>query len=101
MLSVGLSLSRRLFKPLAFSLALLSLLFLVQVVPHAHTNNHEEAACRICQVNHLRVSPAVSAITLSVPLVSFGQVTAVAVLTSTQNFSPHSSSRAPPVFPSI
>ncbi len=70
MQSVAHLLSRRLFKPLAFALALLSLLFLVQLVPHAHANNHEVAACRICQVGHLGVTQAVSAITLSIPIVS-------------------------------
>ena len=96
MQSVAHSLSRRLFKPLALFLALLSLLFLVQLVPHAHANGHEASACRICQVGHLGVTPAVSAITLSVPFVSFGQVTAAAVLTSSRSFSSHSPSRAPP-----
>lgn len=96
MLSVAHSLSRRLFKPLAISLALFSLLFLVQLVPHAHANNHEAAACRICQVGHLGVTPAVSAITLSVPFVAFGQVAPAAILISAQDFSSYSPSRAPP-----
>jgi hypothetical protein len=96
MQSVAHSLSRRLFKPLAFSLALFSLLFLVQLVPHAHANNHEAAACRICQVGHIGVTPAVSAITLSVPLISFGQITPAAILSCTQYFCSHSPSRAPP-----
>ena len=90
------SLSRRLFKPLAFSLALLSVLFLIQIVPHAHAKHQDEAACRICQVGHLGVTPAVSAITLSVPFVSFGQIAPSAILISSQNFTSHSPSRAPP-----
>ena len=90
------SLSRRLFKSLALSLALLSILFLVQIVPHAHANSHEAAACRICQVGHLGVTPVTTAISLSVPFVSFGQVAVAAVLTCSQNYSSHSSSRAPP-----
>ncbi len=96
MQSVAHSLSRRLFKPLAFSLALLSLLFLVQLVPHAHAKSHDEAACRICQVGHIGVTPAVSAPSLSVPFIAFGQVAPVAILISSQNFTSHSPSRAPP-----
>jgi hypothetical protein len=90
------SFSRRLFKPLAFSLALFSLLFLIQIVPHAHADHHDEAACRICQVAHLGVTPAVSAIRFSVPFVAFGRVAPAAILASSQNCSSHSSSRAPP-----
>jgi hypothetical protein len=97
MQSVAHSLSRRLYKPLAFSLALLlSLLFLAQVIPHAHANNQEEAACRICQVGHVGVTPAVSAVILSVPLARFGQVVPEEILSSTQFFSSQSPSRAPP-----
>jgi hypothetical protein len=96
MLSVAHFFSRRLFKPLALSLALLSLLFLVQIVPHAHASNHEAAACRICQVGHLGVTPAVTAITFSVPFVSFGQIASAAILISSQDISSPSSSRAPP-----
>jgi hypothetical protein len=96
MQSVAHSLSRRLFKPLAFSLALLSVLFLIQIVPHAHAKHQDEAACRICQVGHLGVTPAVSAISLSVPFVNFGQVAPIAILISSQNFITHSPSRAPP-----
>ena len=72
--------SRRLLKPLAFSLALFALLFLVQVVPHEHADNHDEATCNICQVVHIGVTPAVSAISLSVPFVSFGQIAPAAIL---------------------
>jgi hypothetical protein len=94
--SVSHSLSRRLFKPLALSLALLTLLLLVQGVPHAHANHHDEAACRICQVGHLGVTPAVSAISISVPFVTFGQVALLAILPTSQLFSSYSPSRAPP-----
>lgn len=96
MLSLAHLFSRRLVKPLAVTLALFSFLFLVQLVPHAHANNHEASACRICQVGHLGVAPAVSTIVVSVPFVSFGQVSASDVLTVSQEFSSHSPSRAPP-----
>ncbi len=96
MQSVAHSLSRRLFKPLAFSLALLSILLLIQLVPHAHANHQDGSTCQICQVSHLGVTPAVSAISLSVPFVSFGQIAPAAILISSQSFTSHSPSRAPP-----
>jgi hypothetical protein len=90
------SFSRRLFKPLAFSLALFSLLFLIQIVPHAHADHHDEATCRICQVAHLGVTPAVSAISFSVPFIAFDRIAPTAILALSQSFSSLSSSRAPP-----
>lgn len=96
MQTVAHSLSRRLLKPLAVTLALFSILFLAQLVPHAHANNHEAAACRICQVGHIGISPAVSAVTLSVPLVTFGHVPVCCAAILLEAFSEHSSPRAPP-----
>jgi hypothetical protein len=96
MQSVAHSLSRRLFKPLALSLALLSLFFLVGVIPHTHANNQDEAACTICQVGHVGVTPAVSAVTLNVPLVKFGEIIPDEILISALTSSTHSPSRAPP-----
>jgi hypothetical protein len=92
---------RRLAKPLAIALGLLSLLFLLQVTTHSHANGQHESACRLCQVAHLGVAPAVSALVLSVPLVSFGQVTASVALNVSEPFSEHSHSRAPPSSPAI
>lgn len=91
------SLSRRLFKPLALSLALLSLFFLIGVIPHAHSNNQEEATCTLCQVGHVSVTPAVSTIILSAPLVNFGRIVPDEISISTQTLSSQSSSRAPPL----
>ena len=96
MLSVAHSFSRRLFKPLALSLALLSLFFLVGVIPHAHANTQEGATCTICQVAHLSVTPAVSAVIQSAPLVNTGQIVPVEIVVPTPVFSSHSLSRAPP-----
>jgi hypothetical protein len=96
MLAVAHPFLRRLAKPLAIALGLLSLLFLLQVTTHSHANGQHESACRLCQVAHLGVAPAVSAPVLSVPLVSFGQVTANVTLNFSEPFSEHSPSRAPP-----
>jgi len=65
---------RRLARPVALALALLSLAFLLQVTPHSHANGQDETACRFCQVAHLGVTPAVSVVSLSVPIVSLGEV---------------------------
>jgi hypothetical protein len=96
MLAVTHPFLRRLAKPLAIALGLLSLLFLLQVSTHSHANGQDESACRLCQVAHLGVAPAVSALVLSVPLVSFGQVTPHVTPHSSEAFSEHSHSRAPP-----
>jgi hypothetical protein len=89
---------RRVAKPFAFALALLSLVFLLQVATHSHANGHDEPACRLCQVAHLGVAPAVAALVLSVPLVSFGHVAANVTLEVSEYFSEDSPSRAPPSF---
>jgi hypothetical protein len=83
-------------KPLALVLALLSFLFLLQVTPHGHANGQDEAACRLCQVAHLGVAAAVTAVCLNIPLVPVGQVTPSAPLAKAEIFFAHSSSRAPP-----
>jgi len=92
---------RRLAKPLAFALCLLSLIFLLQVTAHSHANGQDESACRLCQVAHLGVAPVVSALVLSVPLVSLGRVVACATVHTSEPFSEHSPSRAPPSFSAL
>jgi hypothetical protein len=47
-------------------------------------------------VAHLGVAPVVSALVLSVPLVSYGQVTDTVSLHISESFYAHSPSRAPP-----
>jgi hypothetical protein len=87
---------RRLARSLALALALLSLVFLLQVTPHGHANGQDEAACRLCQAAHLGVIPTVSAIAPSVPLVPVSQVAALAVDVVSESFLSHSDPRAPP-----
>jgi len=89
--------SRRQFvKPLACALALLSLLFLLQVTPHGHANGQDESACWFCQAAHVSITPAISGIALSIPLVLLGEVIAPSVGAPTESFLSHSHSRAPP-----
>jgi len=96
MLAVTHPFLRRLAKPLAIALGLLSFLFLLQVTTHSHASGQDEPACRLCQVAHLGVAPAVTALLLSVPFVSFGRVQARTAHATLETFSAHSPSRAPP-----
>jgi hypothetical protein len=77
-------------------LALLSFFFVLQVAPHSHADGHDEAACRICQIAHIGVAPAVSAVLLHPVLFYFGEILAPRSLHFIDSFSPDSPSRAPP-----
>ncbi len=86
----------RVTRILALVLALASVVFLAQLIPHSHANGQDEAACRLCQVIHLGVALAVAAVSIATPLVWFGPVHAPALIGHSRIFSAHSSSRAPP-----
>jgi hypothetical protein len=88
--------SRRLATSVIFSLALLSFFFLLQVAPHSHADGHDEAACRICQIAHIGVAPAVSAVLLHPVLLYFGEIHAPRSIHFVDSFSADSPSRAPP-----
>lgn len=77
-------------------LALLSFFFLLQVAPHSHADGHDEAACRICQIAHIGVAPAVSAVLLHPVLLYFGEILAPRSIHFIASFSADSPSRAPP-----
>ena len=87
---------RRLARPAALTLALLSLVFLLQVTPHSHANGQNEAACSLCQVAHLGMAPAVAVVSFSVPIVCFSEVVVCSEVSSAEPVSGHTSSRAPP-----
>jgi|SRR5580658_1653206 hypothetical protein len=87
---------RRTARSLTFALALLSLVFLLQVTPHGHANGQEEAACRLCQAAHISATPAVSGVVVSVGLVPVGEVAAPSIGSATESFLRHSDPRAPP-----
>ena len=86
----------RFAKGLAIALALASLLILLQVTPHGHANGQDEAARRLCQAAHIGVSPALAAVTLSVPLIEFGVVFLQTTKTAPETATDNSPSRAPP-----
>jgi hypothetical protein len=87
---------RTLVRPLALLLAVFSLVFFLQVTAHVHPNGVDESACRLCQVAHIAVSPAIATVTLSVPMVSFGQITLSETAVHFELFFAQSPSRAPP-----
>lgn len=87
---------RRMAKPLACALALIALVFLLQVTPHGHANGQEEAACLLCQAAHVSATPVISGIAVSVPLVLVGEVSAPKISAATESFFRHSDPRAPP-----
>src|SRR5258708_33308139 len=80
----------------AFSLALVSLFFLLQVVPHSHSGGHDEPNCRLCQAAHLGVAPIVSVTLLSLILLFFGEILVRFCPYFAEPFSTHSPARAPP-----
>ena len=86
----------RFAKPLVMGLAILSLVFFLQIAAHGHSDARPDGACRVCQIAHIGVAPAVTAVTLSAPLVAVGQVTTEVFEAETEDSSSHSSSRAPP-----
>ena len=88
--------NRRLATCVAFSLALVSLLFLLQVVPHSHTGGRDEPNCRLCQAAHLGVAPSVSVTLLSLILLFFGEILTPLCPHFAEPFFGQSSSRAPP-----
>lgn len=88
--------NRRLAACAVFSLALISFLFLLQVVPHSHANGHDEPNCRLCQAAHMGVAPTVSVTLLSLLLLFFGEILAPLCPHFAEPFSTHSPSRAPP-----
>jgi len=88
--------SRRLAMSVIVSLALLSFFFLLQVAPHSHADGHDDAACRICQIAHIGVAPAVSTILLNPVLLYLGEIHSPRSLHFVDSFSADSPSRAPP-----
>jgi len=81
----------------AITVALVSLFFLLQVAPHSHASGHDDPACRLCQVAHIGVAPAISATLLNiVVLLYFGEIRALVCLGFAEPFFAQSPSRAPP-----
>src|SRR5215471_8221149 len=54
----------------ALSLAVLFVVFLVQIVFHSHAKGHNEATCQVCQATHLGSVPTAGSSSLITPLLS-------------------------------
>jgi predicted MFS family arabinose efflux permease len=87
---------RRMARLVTFGLALVALVFLLQIAPHGHANGQEEAACRLCQAAHVSATPAVTGVMVSAPLVTVGEVETPTVRSASESFFHHSDPRAPP-----
>lgn len=88
--------SRRLLVSVAVALALVSLFFLLEVVPHAHANGQDDRACGLCQVAHMGAALAVSVALLNLVLLYFGEIIVPRSQRFTDSFFVQSPSRAPP-----
>jgi hypothetical protein len=83
-------------RTLAMALACLLVLFLVQVVVHAHEKGHNESACRICHAAHAGSLPAAGVFLLDEPLRISGLVHEDSRKFHKDFFVNDSPSRAPP-----
>ena len=81
---------------LAFTLAVLSILFVAQAQIHSHANGQNEATCQICQAAHVGAAPAAPIVTLSSPLLATGYVRPLLVTIHQELFPHDAPSRAPP-----
>jgi hypothetical protein len=81
---------------LAFGLAVLSILFVVQAQTHWHANSQDEAACQVCQVAHVGSAPTPIAPLLLAPLLTTGYIEPFVASFHQELFFHDSPSRAPP-----
>jgi hypothetical protein len=88
--------SRRLAVSVAIAVALVSLFFLLQVVPHEHASGQDDPACGLCQVAHIGIAPAIVAALLSLLFLYFGELPAFVAVYVAEPFSAQSPARAPP-----
>lgn len=86
----------KLAKLLAFSLAMLFVLFLSQVASHTHAKGQSEATCQVCQGAHLGPAPQAGILLLHAPLQSVGYVQPFLSAFHEELFFYDSPSRAPP-----
>ena len=85
----------RFAKPLAMGLAILSLIFFLQIAAHGHNDSWQDGACRVCQMARGNGAGG-AAVTFDAPLMVLGEVAAEVVRATTQDSVSQSSPRAPP-----
>jgi hypothetical protein len=86
----------RLARLLAFSLALLFLVFIAQAASHSHEKGQNEAACQVCQAAHLGPVAQAGILLLQAPLLSTGYVQPFLSALHDELFFHDSRPRAPP-----
>jgi hypothetical protein len=96
MYAVGETDRNRFAKPLAFGLAVLALVFFLQITAHGHNDSRQDSACRVCQFAHVGLGPAVTAVLPTTPLLVVGHVTLQADQAVAEASTSESSPRAPP-----
>jgi DUF2946 family protein len=87
---------RSLARLLAFSLALLFLVFIAQAASHSHEKGQNEAACQVCQAAHLGPVAQAGILLLHAPLTAAGYVQPFLSTFHEEFFFHDSPSRAPP-----
>lgn len=92
----GAKLRGNLVRLLAFSLALLFVVFVFQVTSHTHLTGQNEATCQVCQAAHLGSAPQSGIHLLHAPLLSTGYVQPFLTALHEELFFHDSPSRAPP-----
>ena len=80
----------------AFSLAVLFVVFVTQVVSHSHSKGQNEATCQVCQAAHLVPATQAGILFLHAPLVATGYVQPFLSALHEELFFHDSPSRAPP-----
>ena len=81
---------------LAFSLAILFVVFISQVAGHTHAKGQNEATCQVCQAAHLGPAPQAGILLLHAPLQSTRYVQPFLSALHEELFFHDSPSRAPP-----
>jgi hypothetical protein len=85
-----------LVRVLAFSLAVLFVLFIGQALDHSHAKGQNEAACQICQAVHIGSGPKALGPSLFSPFLAIGYVQPFVVTIYQKFFFHDAPSRAPP-----
>jgi hypothetical protein len=85
-----------LVRVLALTLAVMSVLFLSQVLSHSHAKGQTEATCQVCQAANLGSAPTAGTPSLVAPLLATGHVQPFVLAFHEEFFFHDSPSRAPP-----
>jgi len=92
----GTKMRKNLARLLAFSVALVFVLFVSQVARHSHAKGQNEATCQVCHSAHLGPAPEAGVLLLHAPLLSTGYIPPFLSALHDELFFHDSPSRAPP-----